>query len=360
MTAADRRSALAALEAARPGMAKLDASRHPEEIAADIIEVWSSVETALRSLMGGSTLSGQALIRELRSRELISLDQAHCLLELQAVRERVDDTEYQPTQADIATARDAYDTLQAGLVSQPAMAASAGAAPSAPTASGTTPPASGAGGSPAAVYVPPPREEYGRRKRSMLLGALLILIAIVLVAGGVYWYEFRDGSLPSDVRDAIALYERGQPEAARTAFTRAAREHPEMALPHLYLGRIARAEGDFAAAGNELKLAVGLERQSAAALNELGAFFLARGTSFANQGRPDLATSDYNAARRTYVRSLQIDPADSTARGYLGCALARLGRTNEAAQWLQRAGSGPWSACATQGAAAPTSAPRGP
>ena len=44
-------------------MAKLDASRHPEEIAADIIEVWSSVETALRSLMGGSTLSGQPLIR---------------------------------------------------------------------------------------------------------------------------------------------------------------------------------------------------------------------------------------------------------------------------------------------------------
>lgn len=194
----------------------------------------------------------------------------------------------------------------------------------------------------------------------MLLGALLILIAIVLVAGGVYWYELRSGSLPSDVQDAVALYEQGQPEAARAAFAQAAREHPELALPHLYLGRLARAEGDFAAAGNELRKAVELEPQSAVALNELGAFFLARGTSFANQGRPDLATSDYNAARRTYVRALQLDPADSAARGYLGCALARLGRTSEATTWLQRAGSGPWSACVPQGAAAPTSSPQGP
>lgn len=344
-------------------MAKLDASRHPEEIAADIIEIWSSVETALRSLMGGSTLSGQPLIRELRSRELITLEQAHCLLELQAVRERVDDTEYQPTQADIATARDAYNALQTGLLSQPAMAGSAGAtgaAPLPPPAAGAAPPAPSTGGSPAAVYVPPPREEDVRRRRSMLLGALLILIAVVLVAGGVYWYQLRSGSLPSDVQDAIALYEHGQPEAARAAFAQAAREHPELALPHLYLGRLARGEGDFAAAGNELRKAVELEPQSASALNELGAFFLARGTSFANQGRPDLATSDYNAARRTYVRALQLDAADSTARGYLGCALARLGRTTEATTWLQRAGSGPWSACVPQGTAAPTSAPQAP
>ena len=348
-------------------MAKLDASRHPEELAADIIEIWSSVETALRSLMGGSTLSGLALIRELRSRELISLEQAHCLLELQAVRQRVDDTEYQPTQADSATAREAYDVLQAGLVSQPAMAGLPGSGGAAPPASpaaggppGAAPLAPSAGGSPVAVYVPPPREEDVRRRRSMLLGALLILIAIVLVAGGVYWYEIRSGSLPSDVQDAITLYEHGQPEAARAAFAQAAREHPGLALPHLYLGRLARAESDFAAAGNELRKAVELEPRSALALNELGVFFLARGTSFANQGRPDLAASDYNAARRTYVRALQLDPADTSARGYLGCALARLGRTSEATTWLQRAGRGPWAACVPQATAAPSSAPQGP
>jgi tetratricopeptide (TPR) repeat protein len=165
--------------------------------------------------------------------------------------------------------------------------------------------------------------------------------------------------MPAGLEAAVALYERGQPEAARAAFMQAAREHPELALPHLYLGRIARADGDFAGAGNELRTAVELEPRSTAALNELGAFFLARGTSFANQGRPDLATSDYDAARRIYVRSLQEDATDSTARGYLACALARLGRVSEAESWLGRAGSGPWTACASAGGAAP-SASQGP
>jgi tetratricopeptide (TPR) repeat protein len=337
-------------------MAKLDASRHPEEIAADIIEVWSSVETALRSLMGGSTLSGQALIRELRARELISLDQAHSLLELQAVRERVDDTTYQPVQKDIDTAREAYDALQSGLAT-PTFASVGAASPYAPPSAVPSIPSPSPSAEPAQVYVPPPREEDVRRRRSILLGVLLILLAVVLVAGGVYWFRFRSGDLPSDVRAAVALYERGQPEAARAAFTQAARAHPEMALPHLYLGRIARSEGDFGAAGNELKTAIELEPQNTMALDELGAFFLARGTSFANQGRSDLATADYNRARGIYVRALQADPSDSTARGYLGCALARLGRASEAKTWLARAGSGPWSECASSSAAA---APRGP
>ena len=356
MTTADRRSALAALEAARPGMAKLDAARHPEEIAADIIDFWSSVETALRSLMGGSTLSGQALIRELRTRELITLEQAHPLLELQAVRERVDDTTYQPTREDIDTARDAYEALQSGLAT-PAYASASGASPYAPPTGAPATTSAPPYAEPAQVYVPPPREEDVRRRRSIILGALLLLLAIVLVAGGVFWYRSRS-ALPSDVRAAVDLYERGQPEAARAAFTRAAREHPNMALPHLYLGRIARSEGDFAAAGNELKTAVELEPQSTLALNELGAFFLARGTNFANQGRDDLAKADYDRARRNSVRALQNDPNDSTARGYLGCALARLGRTSEAERWLARAGSGSWSECAS--AAAADSAPRGP
>ena len=356
MTAADRRSALAALEAVRPGMAKLDDSRHPDEIAADIIEIWSSVETALRSLMGGSTLSGQALIRELRSRELISLEQAHSLLELQAVRQRVDSTEYKPTGADIAVAREAYDALQVGLMERPATAGAAVRAGAA-TESGTFAPLGGA--EPATVYVPPPREE-GRGRGQPLAVALVVLIALLLAAGAVYWYMFRSGALPRDVAAAVALYDNGQPEAARAAFSQAARAHPELALPHLYLGRIARAEGDFAAAGSELKTAVELEPRSPLALNELGAFFLARGTHFANDGRPDLATADYQAARRTYVQALQIEPADTAARGYLGCALERLGRSSEAAGWFARAGSGPWSACASPGTAASPSAPRSP
>jgi hypothetical protein len=50
-----RRSALAALDRARPAIARLDQSRHFEELAADLMESWSAVETALRSLVGGRT-----------------------------------------------------------------------------------------------------------------------------------------------------------------------------------------------------------------------------------------------------------------------------------------------------------------
>ena len=115
MTDADRRAALAALEAARPTIAKLDPSRHPEDTAADLIDVWSAVETAMRSLAGGSALAGQALIRELRQREVISLEQAHAVLELLAVRERLDRAGYAPTAADDAVARDSFATLDRTL-----------------------------------------------------------------------------------------------------------------------------------------------------------------------------------------------------------------------------------------------------
>ncbi len=134
-------------------------------------------------------------------------------------------------------------------------------------------------------------------------------------------------------------------------FTRAATESPSDALPHLYLGRMAREVGDYTTAGKELRTAVQLDPSSAAGQRELGAFFLARGGSFASESRPDLASQDYDAARRAYVRAIQVNGSDTASQGYLACALARLGRAGEAATWLKRAGAGPWSTCATTPAA---------
>ena len=174
---------------------------------------------------------------------------------------------------------------------------------------------------------------------------LVPLLLVVIVAGGWYYYAAHTG-VPAEVRSGVAAYTAGQRAAARGAFEHAVRDYPKLALPHLYLARIARDDGDFATAGSQLKTAVELEPQSAVAQRELGAFFLARGTQFANQKRQDLAAADYDAARRSYVRAIQLDPADSSAQGFLGCALARLGRTQEAATWLGRVGRGPWSVCA--------------
>src|SRR5437016_12965562 len=111
-----QRQAQAALDAARPAIARLDRSRHAEELAADLIEAWTGVETALRSLLGGTPLSGQQLIREARQRQLLSFDQANALAEFHAARERSQDTSYHPTDADINAAREGFLKLEASLM----------------------------------------------------------------------------------------------------------------------------------------------------------------------------------------------------------------------------------------------------
>ena len=74
MSTTEQREARAALDAARPAVARLDASRGTEDLAADLIEMWSAVESALRSLVGTTILTGQALIREARQRQLINFE----------------------------------------------------------------------------------------------------------------------------------------------------------------------------------------------------------------------------------------------------------------------------------------------
>ena len=71
MSTSAQRAALESLHAARPLVARLGATRNSEDVAADLIEAWTAVETGLRSMIGGSALSGQMLIRELRQRHFL-------------------------------------------------------------------------------------------------------------------------------------------------------------------------------------------------------------------------------------------------------------------------------------------------
>ena len=113
-----QRAALEALNAARPIVARLDIGKNSEDLAADLIESWNVVETGLRSLVGGSALTGQTLIRELRQRQLLSLEQANALAEFHAARERAARTDYKPTANDVAAARDAFIKLEAGMLGE--------------------------------------------------------------------------------------------------------------------------------------------------------------------------------------------------------------------------------------------------
>jgi tetratricopeptide (TPR) repeat protein len=318
-------------------VARLDVVRDPEEVAADLIELWPSLETSLRSLIGGSALAGQALIREVRQRELLSLDQAHALLELLAVYEKVQHTEYRPTDADIATAHEAYSALEAAL--------SAGPADGLSPASYGPPPRSSSVPEAAEPAVPPPDVTGKSGRGSVTRVAILAGIIVFLAALGTYLYSIRHG-VQGKIRAGIEAYQKGESVAARVMFAQVAREHPELVLPHLYLARIARDEDDFGTAGTELAKAGQLAPTDPVVQRELGAFFLARGEQYLSIGRADLARTDFNAARNRYVSALQINAQDSTARGYLGCALIELGRVDEGKRWLARAGPGGWSACA--------------
>src|SRR5262245_30361197 len=115
-------SARSELDAVRPVLAQLDVSRGPEKTKADLTAVWSAVEAALRSLVGGSTATGQQLIRDARSRQLLTFDQANSLVAFDAGREQLARPDYIPSETDASTARNAFLKLDAGLMAAPPVA----------------------------------------------------------------------------------------------------------------------------------------------------------------------------------------------------------------------------------------------
>jgi tetratricopeptide (TPR) repeat protein len=313
MTTSAQRTARAALDAARPAVARLDASRGSEDLAADLIDVWDGVEAALRELVGTTALTGQALIREARQRQLIGFDQANAVAEFEAVHARLQDTAYRPNAADVASARNAFLKLDAALMEEnPAFAS----APRAPIAAAPATPA----GEP--VVATPVRRGLPR----WVVPAAAVLV-IVLAVGG--FLLFRGGS--SSLNDGVAAYTKGQREVAISAFNKAVRENPKDPTPHIYLARMAREVGNFSLATNELQLALEADPNSATALREMGANML-------QQNNPEMA-------RRFYVRAVQADPTDKISQGYLGCALVKLGRFQEGSTFVNRAGAGPWTSC---------------
>lgn len=335
------RGALHALEAVRPAVERLSSSRSSQDNASDVTAICAGVELALGAVLGRTDLSGQALVRETRQREAVSLEQAHAALELFAVRDRMG-ASGRVDRADLDVAREAYDALVRGFGATPVPSATA---PALAVPSGIAPASSAAASGPLGAAAYGASEEAPHDAPPSHKPVIAVVVVVVLVLLGLY-YVMAGRRAPSALDAGIAAYTAGHRDSARTFFTRAAGADPRDALPHLYLGRMAREDGDYTTAGKELRTAIQLDPTGAAGQRELGAFFLARGGSFAVQSRPDLASQDYDAARRAYVRAIQVNAADTASEGYLACALARLGRAGEAATWLKRAGPGPWSACA--------------
>lgn len=115
---------------------------------------------------------------------------------------------------------------------------------------------------------------------------------------------------------------------------KATKDDPDNPLPHVYLSRMAREAGNLSLAKQEALSAVRLGPKTGVALRELAA------VSFAE--------ANYDAARRFYIRAIEVDNTDRLSQGFLGCSLVRLGRVEEGRNWVQKAGPGAWSGCIPQ------------
>ena len=330
MTTSQQRAALAALDQARPAIGRLDLSRDPEDVAADIIEGWQAAETSLRALIGSASLSGQPLIREIRQRELLTLDQAHALIEFSAAHDRSQRTEYRPTSADVNGARTGFQQLEAALKQERQ------APPPPPVSSGAVPSAAPAAAPPSFATTP--------RRRGFPLIALIGIVAVLGGVGGGIWY-FTSNSSNGPLQAGISAYSSGNKVAARNSLAEAIRNDPKDADPHIYLARMAREEGDANTAVRELQAAIQLEPNNALAQREMGSHLLTQATAQLNGGNLPGAMQSLNLARNFYVRAVQLNPDDKSAQGWLGCVLVRLGRTQDASNFFSRAGPGDWNRC---------------
>lgn len=353
MISSNQRSAIAALDAARPIVARLDTALHPDDVAADLIEGWSAVETALRSLLGSSGLAGQALVSEVRQRGLLDYGHAHALLGFLAARDRASRTDYRPTETDVDAARSGFQAIEAALgvgigadtATYPAVRVSSAPggmppapplpppplqrAPSAAPSPHAPPPPRAASPSPTAAppeaYVPASTPVARRRGPGLMLG----LLALALLAAVGAWAFMRNRS--SSLDEGIVAFQQGNRVVARRHFEQAAMDQPKLARPHIYLARLARDDGDRARANSELTTAINLEPTNALALREMGQL--------------QLQANNLPLAVRFLERALRIDATDKVAAGWMGCALQRQGQADLAGRFFQRAGTGDWTAC---------------
>jgi tetratricopeptide (TPR) repeat protein len=392
-------AALTALNGVRPVLTHFETSRAAEDLAADIIDLWSGAEASLQALVGNSSLTGQQLVRAARQAELITLDQAHALLEFLAARDRANRTSYKPTQADGDAALEGFRALESALTgkapvkratpSSPLQAVYTprgsaaqrqSSSPPQPPPSPYAPPSAGGGyrqpptyagrkmSGPPTIEQPPPgsftpaggsgptsgglgrsnvehalaaaqsRSRMPKLSLPVLIGAAVVLVFIVGI-----WFAFtRSGSSGDGMTAGIDAMKNGQRERARGEFARAAKDDPNASNPHVFLARISRDEGDLATARAQLDTALRLDPRNQIALREMGLVLF--------------ASKQYDLARRFLVRAVQANPQDRSAQGYLGCALMRLGRAQEGTNFINKAGNGAWQSCLLP----PTSTPPPP
>ena len=404
MSPQSSQAALAALNGVRPVLAHFDKPRSAEDLAADIIDLWAGAESALQTLVGNSSLTGQQLIRAARQAELITLDQAHALLEFLAARDRANRTSYKPTQGDGDAAVDGFKSLESALsgsaiIKPAAVAATPGppvytprqSRPAQPSKPSTPPPppspyaprSAGGGYRQPPAYAArsmagPPTIEMpgsfasaeaaagggstgggGTKAAGISGGVGRTMVQNALAAADSGGRGFPWLSLPAWIGIAVVIvlivggylfYGRSSSSSGLTA-----------GIDAMQNGQRERARGEFAKAVNADPNAPQPHIFLARLAREEGDLATARAQldtalrldsknaiALREMGLVLFASRQYDLARRFFVRAVTANPQDRASQGYLGCAMMRLNRITEGTSWIGKAGTGPWQTCLQQ------------
>jgi len=403
MSPQSSQAALAALNGVRPVLAHFDKPRSAEDLAADIIDLWVGAESALQALVGNSSLTGQQLIRAARQAELVTLDQAHALLEFLAARDRANRTSYKPTQADGDAAVDGFKSLESALAGPPPVKPAPSTTPgppvytprqSRPTQPSKPPPPP----PPVSPYAPPSagggyRQPPAYASRSMAGPPTIEMpgsfaSAEAAAAGGSTGGGSSKSSKAGGISGGVG---RTMVQNALAAADSGGRGFPWLSLPAwigiavvvllgvggyfffargssssglttgidaMQHGRREEARGDFVKAVNSdpnaatphvfLARLAREDSDLATARAQLDTALRLESTNanaLREMGLVLFASRQYDLARRFFIRAVQANPKDFASQGYLGCAMMRLNRISEGTNFISKAGTGPWQAC---------------
>lgn len=299
--------------------------------------VWAGAQEVLRAVTTRPELSGQALIGEARRMGALTLTDAHALVALLTWSDAADRPA--ESESERALLREALMALEHAIDMNRAVApevtlrSTVNDSPAtgyAPRTDQTSAASTSAASTSAVAFTRADASDASTTSRWLSARGIVLALLVVGALAAIAWWVLTQRS-DRAYRDGVAAYGRGAREVARTAFAQAAQQQPGDAGPLVFLGRMSREDGDLPRARRFLTTAVRIAPNSALAARELASSMLA-------DGQPELA-------RRFYVRALQLDPTDRVAQGFLGCALFRLNRFDEARRWTDRAGSGDWSGC---------------